>query len=177
MARREVHLALAGRDAECSLEALYLADGDERRDLRTRVRHAEPGCRTHELYKGILDGRARGIFDGLIYVAQDAQKTDARQTNRNLLLSPAATAYSLPRLEIYADDVKCTHGSTTGQLSDEQHFYLRTRGFSAEAARALLTYAFASELLETIAPVALRQELTAALLERLPQGALIEVAP
>jgi Fe-S cluster assembly protein SufD len=177
MARRELQLILAGSGAECSLEALYLADGDERRDLRTRVRHADPECRTHELYKGILDGRARGIFDGLIYVAQDAQKTDARQTNRNLLLSPTATAYSMPRLEIYADDVKCTHGSTTGQISDEQLFYLCTRGFSAEAARALLTYAFASELLEAIAPAALRQELTAELLARLPQSALIEVAP
>jgi Fe-S cluster assembly protein SufD len=177
MARREVQLVFAGAGAECSLEALYLADGDERRDLRTRVRHAEGQCRTHELYKGILGGRARGIFDGLIYVAQDAQKTDARQTNRNLLLSPEATAYSMPRLEIYADDVKCTHGSTTGQISDEQLFYLRTRGFSAEAARALLTYAFASELLETIEPLALRQELTAALLARLPQSDLIEVAP
>jgi len=177
MVRRELQLAFAGGGADCSLEALYLADGDERRDLRTRVRHAEPGCRTHELYKGILGGRARGIFDGLIYVAQDAQKTDARQTNRNLLLSPEATAYSMPRLEIYADDVKCTHGSTTGQISDEQLFYLCTRGFSAEAARALLTYAFASELLEAIAPAALRQELTADLLARLPQSELIEVAP
>ncbi len=177
LARRELQLTLAGSGAHCNLEALYLGDGDERRDLRTRVRHDAPDCRTQELYKGILNGRARGIFDGLIYVAEDAQKTDARQTNRNLLLSPEATAYSMPRLEIYADDVKCTHGSTTGQISDEQLFYLRTRGFSAEAARALLTYAFASELLESIAPPALRQELTAALLARLPQSALIEVAP
>ena len=177
LARRELHVTLAGSGAHCKLEALYLGDGDERRDLRTRVRHDAPDCRTEELYKGILSGRARGVFDGLIYVAEDAQKTDARQTNRNLLLSPAATAYSMPRLEIYADDVKCTHGSTTGQISDEQLFYLCTRGFSAEAARALLTYAFASELLESIAPVILRQELTAALLARLPQSELIEVAP
>jgi len=170
MSRRELHLTLAGREASCELNALYLGGGEQRHDLRTRVRHAVSDCQTRELYKGILDGRARGIFDGLIIVDQDAQKTDARQTNRNLLLSPDATAYSLPRLEIYADDVKCTHGSTTGQISDEQLFYLCTRGFAAEAARALLTYAFASEIIEGIEPAALRRELASALLARLPQS-------
>jgi len=170
MCRRELHVTLAGREASCELNALYLGAGEQRHDLRTRVRHAASDCQTRELYKGILDGRARGIFDGLIIVEQDAQKTDARQTNRNLLLSPDATAYSLPRLEIYADDVKCTHGSTTGQISDEQLFYLRTRGFSADAARALLTYAFASEIVEGVEPAALRRELASALLARLPQS-------
>lgn len=170
MSRRELHVTLAGREASCELNALYLGAGEQRHDLRTRVRHAAPDCQTRELYKGILGDRARGIFDGLIIVDQDAQKTDARQTNRNLLLSGDATAYSLPRLEIYADDVKCTHGSTTGQISDEQLFYLYTRGFSGDAARALLIYAFASEIVEGVAPAALRRELASALLARLPQS-------
>jgi len=165
MSRRELHLTLAGRAASCELNALYLGAGEQRLDLRTRVRHAEADCQTRE--------------DGLIIVAQDAQKTDARQTNRNLLLSPDATAYSMPRLEIYADDVKCTHGSTTGQISDEQLFYLRTRGFAAEAARALLTVAFAREILAGIELAPLRQELTGALLARLPlpASARLEVEP
>ena len=173
-ARRELHLDLAGDHARCELEALYLASGDQRRDLRTRVRHSVADCETHELYKGVLDGHARGIFDGLIYVAQDAQRTNARQTNRNLLLSADATAYSMPRLEIYADDVRCTHGSTSGQIADEQLFYLRSRGYDVESARALLTFAFASELLERVEAEPLRKALTGALLERLPRRELVE---
>ena len=138
------------------------------------MRHSVPDCETHELYKGVLDGHARGIFDGLIYVAQDAQRTNARQTNRNLLLSADATAYSMPRLEIYADDVRCTHGSTSGQIADEQLFYLRSRGYDVESARALLTFAFASELLERVEAEPLRKALTGALLERLPRRELVE---
>ena len=119
-------------------------------DLRTRVNHNVPGCQTDELYKGILDGRARAVFDGLIKVARDAQQTEAFQTNRNLVLSDDAVCYSIPRLEIYADDVKCSHGSTTGQMDEEQLFFLRARGFDDRTARTMLTMAFAREIIATV---------------------------
>ena len=173
MTRRELQLSLNGAGADCDLNALYLGDGEQRQDLRTRVRHAVPDCNTRELYKGILDGRSRGIFDGLIEVARDAQRTAAYQINRNLLLSKSATANSMPRLEIYADDVKCSHGSTTGQIDEEQLFYLRTRGFDPDSARALLTYAFAREIVESISEEALRRALAEELLARLPRSDLI----
>ena len=173
MARKECHVRLAGEGADCELNSLYLGRGEQRLDNRTRVVHGAPGCRTRELYKGILDGRSHGIFDGMILVEQDAQQTDARQTNRNLLLSPDAVVNSLPQLEIYADDVKCTHGSTTGALDDAQLFYLRARGFTMDAARALLTHAFASEIIESIGLDEVMRELKAELLGRLPQGELI----
>ncbi len=173
MTRRELHLDLAGEGAACELNALYLGGAGQRHDLRTRVRHSVADCETQELYKGILDGDARGIFDGLVYVAEDAQRTDAHQTNRNLLISDDATAYSMPRLEIYADDVKCSHGSTTGQIEEEQIFYLRSRGFGPDEARALLTYAFAREIVESLSDRALREALMAELLRRLPRSELI----
>ena len=177
MTRREVHLDLAGEGALCELNALYLAGAGQLHDLRTRVRHSVADCETHELYKGILDADGKGIFDGLVYVAEDAQRTDAHQTNRNLLISDDATAYSMPRLEIYADDVKCSHGTTTGQIEDEQVFYLRTRGFGPDAARALLTYAFAREIVEGLSSEALRETLMDELLRRLPRSELIGGAP
>ncbi|MCP5070975.1 MAG: Fe-S cluster assembly protein SufD [bacterium] len=168
MNRRELHLELTGPGAECDLNALYMGQAEQVLDMRTRVRHSAPDCETRELYKGILDGNSRGIFDGLIHVAEDAQRTDARQSNRNLLLSRDATANSMPRLEIYADDVKCSHGSTVGQIDAEQLFYLRSRGFDPESARALLTHAFAKEIVESVDHVVLRQELMAELGRRLP---------
>ncbi len=176
MARRELDVRLEGEGARCELDALYLARGRQRLDNRTRVTHAVPGCETRELYKGILDEQGHGIFDGLILVERDAQQTDARQTNRNLLLSDDAVADSMPRLEIYADDVKCTHGSTTGQLADEQLHYLRSRGFDPDAARALLTFAFAREIIDGFEQAPLQSRLGAELLRRLPRGELIEEA-
>jgi Fe-S cluster assembly protein SufD len=145
--RRELHVDLDGTGADCDLKALYLADGEQHMDLRTRVNHNVPGCQTDELYKGILDGKARAVFDGLIKVARDAQQTEAYQTNRNLVLSDDTFCYSIPRLEIYADDVKCSHGSTTGQMDEEQLFFLRSRGFDSRTARAMLTLAFAREIM------------------------------
>ncbi len=161
LARRELHLDLTESGAKCDLNALYMGAGKQRFDLRTRVNHDAAECETRELYKGILDGEARGVFDGLILVARDSQQTSAHQTNRNLLLSDDAVANSIPRLEIYADDVKCSHGSTTGQLEDEALFYLRTRGFSPEEARTYLAWAFASEVIESIPVLELRAELSA----------------
>jgi Fe-S cluster assembly protein SufD len=158
-ARRELHLGLRGTGARCDLNALYMGTDHQRFDLRTRVHHEAAGCETRELYKGVLDGHARGVFDGLIRVARDSQQTNAHQTNRNLLLSDDAVVNSIPRLEIYADDVKCSHGSTTGQLDDEQIFYLRTRGFSPAEARGYLAWAFASEVVDTLPVAGLRAEL------------------
>ena len=158
--RRELHVDLDGSGASCDLKALYLADGEQHMDLRTRVNHNVPGCHTDELYKGILDGQARAVFDGLIKVARDAQQTEAYQTNRNLVLSDDTVCYSIPRLEIYADDVKCSHGSTTGQMDEDQLFFLRSRGFDDAAARAMLTMAFAREILSGIADPDLAEFLT-----------------
>lgn len=161
MARRELYLDLTEPGASCDLNALYMGAGDQRFDMRTRVNHDAAECETRELYKGILGGQARGVFDGMIKVARDSQQTSAHQTNRNLLLSDDAVVNSIPRLEIYADDVKCSHGSTTGQLDDDQLFYLRTRGFSPAEARTYLAWAFASEVIESIPVPALRDELSA----------------
>ena len=173
--RRELHLDLDGEGAVCDLTALYMASGSQRMDMRTRVNHNVPGCTTTELYKGILDGQARAIFDGLIKVARDAQQTEAFQTNRNLVLSNDTIAYSIPRLEIYADDVKCSHGSTTGQLDDDQLFFLRTRGFTAQAARIMLANAFASEVINGVTNPELRRSLAEELAARLGTSSVAEV--
>src|SRR5262249_34062130 len=137
---------LDGEGCECTLNGLSLASGEQLVDNNTRIDHAEPHCASHELYKSILDGKARGVFNGKIYVQPDAQKTDAKQTNQTLLLSQDAIIDAMPQLEIYADDVKCTHGATVGQLDAESIFYLRTRGIDKDAARALLTFAFANDI-------------------------------
>jgi Fe-S cluster assembly protein SufD len=168
--RKETEVRLAGSGATCELNSLYLGQGSRHVDNRVRVTHAAAGCDTREIYKGVLDGKSQGVFDGLIYVERDAQQTDAQQTNRNLLLSDDAVAYSMPRLEIYADDVKCTHGSTTGQLDEEQLFYLRTRGIGPEDARSLLTYAFAGEVVDSIEIEPVRRALAGQLLEFLPRS-------
>ena len=137
-------------------------------DHHTEIDHAKPHCDSVELYKGVLDGRSRGVFDGRIVVRKDAQKTNSAQTNNNLILSELAIVDTKPQLEIYADDVKCTHGSTIGQLDDEAMFYLRSRGLGMEDARNLLIYAFASEVVGRIRVNALREELQGVLLDRLP---------
>src|SRR5260370_17814353 len=123
------------------------------------VENAQPNCSSHEYFNGILDGRSKGVFHGRILVRQAAQKTDAKQTNKNLLLSEDATVDTKPQLEIYADDVKCTHGATVGQLNDESVFYLRTRGIGAETARRMLIHAFAGEIIEHIPHRPARDEL------------------
>jgi Fe-S cluster assembly protein SufD len=123
------------------------------------VEHAQPRCASHEYFNGILDERSRGVFHGRIYVHPAAQKTDAKQTNKNLLLSDEATVDTKPQLEIYADDVKCTHGATVGQLNDESIFYLRTRGISHNTARRMLIHAFAGEIVERVQCAAAREAL------------------
>jgi Fe-S cluster assembly protein SufD len=176
LVRNDINAVLAGEGVDCILNGLYLAEGRQHVDTHMRVEHAAAHCASHELYKGVLDGKARAVFDGLIYVHKGAQKTDAKQSNRNLLLSRDAIANSNPQLEIFADDVKCTHGSTVGQLDDDAIFYLRSRGIGAEAARSLLTYAFASDVVERIKVEPVRRDLEELLFARLPQGEVVRQA-
>ncbi|MCC6398877.1 MAG: SufD family Fe-S cluster assembly protein, partial [Bacteroidetes bacterium] len=131
---------------------------------------AQPHCASHEVYKAIHDGHSRGVFNGKIFVRKDAQKTDARQTNKTLLLSDDASMDTKPQLEIFADDVKCTHGATIGQLDEDQVFYLRTRGIGEEAARDILTFAFAADVVERVHVETLRVRLEDLLHTRLLQG-------
>jgi len=176
LVRNDVNAVLDGEGIDCILNGLYLAEGRQVVDNHMRVEHAKPHCSSHELYKGILDGKARSVFNGLIHVHPGAQKTDAKQSNRNLLLSADAIANSNPRLEIFADDVKCTHGSTVGQLDDDAVFYLRSRGIGLDAARSLLTYAFASDILARIKVEPVRHDLEELLFARLPQGEVVRQA-
>src|SRR5262249_178906 len=159
LARNEVDAFLDGEGCECTLNGLSLASGEQLVDNHTRIDHAKPHCASHELYKSILDGRAHGVFNGKIYVHPDAQKTDAKQTNQTLLLSEHAVIDAMPQLEIFADDGKCTHGATVGQLDAESIFYLRSRGIDKDAARALLTYAFANDIVGRISVDSLRDGL------------------
>ena len=168
--RNEAHVVLAGEGGQCTLNGLYLANGRQLIDNQTTIDHAQPHCDSHELYKGILDGRSRAVFNGKIIVRLDAQKTDAKQSNKALLLSEDAQITTKPQLEIFADDVKCTHGATVGQLDQDALFYLRSRCLSRDQARQLLTHAFAADLLGHIKVEAIRTQLDALLLEWLPVG-------
>jgi Fe-S cluster assembly protein SufD len=159
LVRNDLVGVLAGEGAHLALDGVYLVDGDRLVDNHTTIDHAVPHCTSHELYKGILDGKARAVFNGRIIVREDAQKTDAKQTNRALLLSDEAVINSNPQLEIFADDVKCTHGAAIGQLDDEAMFYLRARGLTERDARYMLIHAYAGEVLEGITVEPLRQQL------------------
>lgn len=150
VSRTNVYTVLDGEGSHATMNGLYVVHGDQHVDHQTRIEHAQPNCTSHEIYKGILDDRAHGVFNGKVYVHPIAQKTDGKQTNQNLLLSPTAKVDTKPQLEIYADDVRCTHGATVGQLDDHALFYCRTRGLSPAQARTLLTYAFAADVLEQI---------------------------
>jgi Fe-S cluster assembly protein SufD len=150
MARNEVETVLSEKKAECLLEGLYLAKGKQHMDTRTFIDHLSPSCNSQEIFKGVLDGEAVGIFDGRILVRENAQKTDARQSNKNLQLSKESKVYSKPMLQIYADDVKCSHGSATGQLDEEALFYFQSRGIARAEARRMLVDAFAGEMVERI---------------------------
>jgi Fe-S cluster assembly protein SufD len=150
LSRNSIRTKLAGERLECILNGLYLTRGEQLADHHMVVEHAQPHCASHEYFNGILDDKSKGVFHGRILVQQIAQKTDAKQTNKNLLLSDDATADTKPQLEIYADDVKCTHGATIGQLNDESIFYLRSRGIGTDTARQMLIHAFAGEIIERI---------------------------
>lgn len=157
--RNDIHALLDGEGSECALNGLYLLDGKQHVDNHTEIEHAKPRATSQELYKGILSGAAHAVFNGKILVHKDAQKTDARQTNKNLLLSENAVVNTKPQLEIHADDVKCSHGSTIGQLDKDALFYLRSRGLDTAEAQSLLSYAFASELVGRMRIAPLRARL------------------
>jgi Fe-S cluster assembly protein SufD len=158
IARNEVAIRFDDVRCECNLNGLTMAAGRQLIDHHTRIDHTKPHGRSRQLYKTVLDGQAHGVFNGKIYVHPDAQKTDAKQSNQTLLLSADAVIDTKPQLEIFADDVKCTHGATVGQLDVDALFYLRTRGIDQEAARTLLTHAFANEIVGRIPVESLRAQ-------------------
>ena len=171
LVRNNVHPVLAGEGSECLINGLFMANGRQHMDNYMLVEHASPHCASRQFYNGILDDRAHGVFHGRIIVHKDAQKTDAKQTNRNLLLSDDARIDTKPQLEIYADDVKCTHGATIGQIEENALFYLRSRGIDEISARKLLLLAFASECLERMAANPARDHV-----EQLIHGHLLKIA-
>ena len=174
LSRNDIATYFDGEHANCVMNGLYLTQGKQVVDHHTRVDHAKPRCVSREFYKGILDGTSRAIFNGKVIVHKDAQQTDASQSNRNLLLSDNAEVDTKPELEIYADDVKCAHGATVGQLDMNQLFYLRSRGIDEAAARTLLIFAFAEDLVSGLTYVPLRQRLEHILMSRLPDADLLK---
>ena len=166
LSRTNIYTELRGEGCGATLNGLYLGDGKQHIDHQTRIEHVEPNCYSREHYKGILDGSAHGVFNGKVYVHPAAQKTDGKQTNNTLLLSEKAQIDTKPQLEIFADDVKCTHGATVGRLDETALFYLKSRGIAARTARQLLTYAFAADVLESIELEPVRDGLEAATLRR-----------
>jgi Fe-S cluster assembly protein SufD len=176
LVRNDVHARLGAEGSECRLHGLYVIGGRQHVDTRTVIDHASPRALSRQLYKGVLDGRARGVFNGRIVVRPGANGTDAHQTNKNLLLSDEVEVDSKPQLEIFADDVKCSHGAADGQPPADAIFYLKSRGLDESAARALLTYGFASEVLERVNVLSLRAWLGELLSARLAGGRVIEEA-
>ncbi len=170
LVRNNMNIVLNGMGADCALNGLYVTKGRQHVDNHTSIDHARPNCTSRELYKGILDDNSTGVFNGRIVVRKDAQKTNARQTNKNLLLSKNACINTIPQLEIFADDVKCAHGATIGQLNEEEVFYLRSRGIDHDAARTLLTYAFASELLGAVRIKPIQCQIDLVMLNRLSRA-------
>jgi len=167
LVRNDVNSVLDDEGCETHLYGLYLTDGSQHVDNHTLMDHAKPRCLSNELYKGVLNGKSRAVFNGKVYVRPDAQKTNAYQSNKNILLSKDATVDTKPQLEIYADDVKCSHGATVGQLDDESVFYLRSRGISKEMARSILIRAFANDIFEEIKIDELHGHLNNMVLEKL----------
>jgi Fe-S cluster assembly protein SufD len=170
LVRNDIAAVLSGEGVDCTLNGLYYADAERLVDNHTAIDHAQPHCDSREIYKGILADRARGVFNGKIIVRPDAQKTDAKQTNRALLLSEDARINTKPQLEIFANDVKCTHGAAVGQLDDEALFYLRSRGLSHAAARRLLIRAFAADVLNRMPIDAVRSSVEARLQQQLARA-------
>lgn len=173
VSRSNIRVELQGEGLNCVLNGLYLTRAKQQADHYMVVEHNAPRCSSQEFFNGILADRSKAVFHGRIYVRPGAVKTDAKQTNKNLLLSDTATAHSKPQLEIYADDVKCTHGATVGKLSDESIFYLRSRGIGLETARRLLIQAFAGEIIERIKFEPVRAELDKMLLTQLSESPVL----
>ncbi len=167
LARHDVSVVLDHEGAECWVDGLYVVGPNQHSDTHSVIDHKEPHCNSHQLYKGILDGNGRAVFNGKIFVREGAQKTDAMQTNKNLLLSPQARVDTKPQLEIYADDVKCAHGAAVGQIDEEELFYLQARGLNPELGRSLLTYGFAEEVIGKIKIESIRSQLDEAVMSHL----------
>ena len=174
LSRRDIHVEMNGEGAECSLNGLYLVGGRQLVDHHTRIDHVRKNCRSRESYKGVIDGRARAVFNGNVVVHKGADGTDSAQSNANLLLSDKAEIDTKPDLEIHADDVKCAHGATVGQLDMNQLFYLRSRGLSEEEARNVLMFAFADEVLAAIKVPQVRSYLEQIAFDKLPHGKGLE---
>ena len=167
LSRHDISVVLDHEGAECWVDGLYLAGSDQHTDTHSVIDHKQPHCNSHQLYKGILDGNGRAVFNGKIFVREGAQKTDAMQTNKNLLLSQQARIDTKPQLEIYADDVKCAHGAAVGQIDQEELFYLQARGINPELGRSLLTYGFAEEVIGKIKIDSIRSQLDEIVLRQL----------
>jgi Fe-S cluster assembly protein SufD len=166
LSRTNVYTLLDGTGSSCTMNGMYMVSGLQHVDHQTRIEHAQPNTTSREIYKGILDGHSHGVFNGKVYVRPEAQKTDGKQSNNNLLLSDHARVDTKPQLEIFADDVKCTHGATVGRLDEVALFYMKSRGLDAEQARTLLIYAFAADVLEEIPVKPVRDALEAAVFAR-----------
>jgi len=169
-ARRDFNVELNQSGANCNLFGLYFVDKENHIDHHTTIEHKEANCNSNEHYKGILSGKSTGVFNGRIHVHPGAQKTDAIQKNQNLLLSDDAIIHTKPELEIYADDVKCTHGATIGQLDEKGLFYLRSRGLNRKEAQQILIRAYVNEIIENVSDEKIRSELMELILDRLPKG-------
>ncbi len=170
LVREDLNIVFGGEGANAHLDGLYITLGRQHVDHHTTIDHAQPHCDSRELYKGVLEDRSSAVFNGRVIVRKDAQKTDSKQSNKNLLLSEDAVINTKPQLEIFADDVKCTHGATIGQVDQEAIFYLRSRGIGRDEARSLLTYAFANEIIDRVKHAPLRDRLREALFVRLGRG-------
>ncbi|MGB9178124.1 MAG: Fe-S cluster assembly protein SufD [Pyrinomonadaceae bacterium] len=167
LSRHDINVTMDEEGAECWVDGLYLVSTGQHADTHSLIDHRKPHCTSHQLYKGILDGKSRAVFNGKVFVRRDAQQTDAMQTNKNLLLSNDARVDTKPQLEIFADDVKCAHGAAIGQLDEEELFYLASRGMNTELARNLLTYGFAEEVIDKIKIETIKAQLDQAVLHRL----------
>jgi Fe-S cluster assembly protein SufD len=167
LARHDLQARLGGENVETLLYGLYLGQGQQLVDNHTAIFHDQPHCRSWEVYKGILDDRSHAVFNGKVFVRPEAQKTDAKQTNRNLLLSEGAKVDTKPQLEIFADDVKCTHGATVGRIDEIAFYYLQSRGIPRDEAQRILTYAFAAEVVEEVASAPVRDALDRLVRERM----------
>ncbi|MGH9802822.1 MAG: Fe-S cluster assembly protein SufD, partial [Blastocatellia bacterium] len=170
IARHNLNVALNDEHIETTIDGLYIVTGRQHTDSHTVIDHLKPRCNSHQLYKGILDGRGRAVFNGKVFVREGALLTDARQLNKNLLLSPEAHVDTKPELEIFADDVKCSHGATVGQLEGDELFYLVSRGLPQERAQALLTFGFAEDVISKIKSKSVREHLDRMVLDKLHQS-------
>jgi Fe-S cluster assembly protein SufD len=168
--RNNLNVVLDAERCEAHLYGLYFQGGKTHIDNHTIVDNVKPNCYSNELYKGVMNDEATGVFNGKIYVQRDAQKTNAYQSNKNIILSDNASVNTKPQLEIFADDVKCSHGCTVGQLDEEALFYLQSRGISENTARSLLVNAFAEDILERVKPAAIRNYIEHLISKRLENG-------